>query len=128
MRGDLRPPTIASTLIDTPSSGNHAAASYASALPARILVVDDDEQVRTFVADALQAMGYSVTESADPAAAMQLFAAQHFDLLLADFAMPGMNGAELARAAQEQQPGLPVLIVSGYAESAGRARQRATSA
>ncbi len=61
--------------------------------------------------------------------ALVLLDAQRFDLLLADFAMPGMNGAELARAAQMKQPGLPVLIVSGYADSAaveavlGTARQ-----
>ena len=42
----------------------------------------------------------------------------HFDLLVVDFAMPGMNGAEVARAAKEMQPSLKVLIVSGYADSA----------
>lgn len=58
-----------------------------------------------------------------------LLDAHHVDLLLADFAMPGMNGAELAQAAQMKQPGLPVLIVSGYSNSAaveavlGSARQ-----
>jgi CheY-like chemotaxis protein len=52
-----------------------------------------------------------------------------FDLLLVDFAMPGMNGADVARAAQNKQPGIRVLMVSGYADSAaveaaiGTARQ-----
>ena len=85
---------------------------------AHILVVDDDEQVRGFMADALQALGYGVTESADLLAALRILESRRFDLLVADFAMPEMNGAQLGHAVQDKQPGLPVLIVSGYADSA----------
>jgi CheY-like chemotaxis protein len=85
---------------------------------AHVLVVDDDRLVRRFVAESLRSLGYEVRDTDNGADALTLLDAQRCDLLLADFAMPGMNGAELAKAAQLKQPGLPVLIVSGYADSA----------
>ena len=50
--------------------------------------------------------------------ALSMLRAGRFDLLLADFAMPGMNGAELVREAKKIQPEMRVLMVSGYADSA----------
>jgi CheY-like chemotaxis protein len=97
--------------------------------PASILIVDDDQLVRRFMCESLRSLGYEVRDSQDGADALILLDSQRFDLLLADFAMPGLNGAELGKAAQMKQPGLPVLIVSGYADSAaveaalGKARQ-----
>ncbi len=85
---------------------------------AHILVVDDDEDVRAFVADALAQLGYRVDTAKDGAAALAAIGAAVPDLMLLDFAMPGMNGAEAARAARAMRPGLPILFVSGYAESA----------
>lgn len=85
---------------------------------ASILVVDDDKLVRRFMTESLRSLGYEVRDAADGADALMILDERRFDLLLADFAMPGMNGAELARAAQLKHPGLPVLIVSGYADSA----------
>lgn len=96
---------------------------------ASILVVDDDNLVRRFMAESLRSLGYEVRDVGDGAAALAELEQRRFDLLLADFAMPGMNGAEVAKAAQLKQPELPVLIVSGYADSAaveaalGTARQ-----
>jgi signal transduction histidine kinase/CheY-like chemotaxis protein len=87
-------------------------------LQAHILVVDDDEQVRAFIEDSLQSLGYEVTARAEPVRALELLPSRRFDLLIADFAMPGMNGAQLARAVQELQAGMPMLLVSGYADSA----------
>ena len=83
-----------------------------------VLVVDDDRQVRHFIAESLRSLGYRVAEAPNAASALQLLCDGRFDLLVVDFAMPGMNGAELARAAQEQQPDLRILMVSGYADSA----------
>jgi CheY-like chemotaxis protein/two-component sensor histidine kinase len=85
---------------------------------AAILVVDDDRLVRRFMTESLRSLGYDVRDTDNGVDALVLLDAQRFDLLLADFAMPGMNGAELGKAAQHKQPGLPVLIVSGYADSA----------
>jgi signal transduction histidine kinase len=100
-----------------------------AAAPASVLVVDDDWLVRSFMVESLRSLGYEVRDAQDGADALILLDSQRFDLLLADFAMPGLNGAELGKAAQLKQPGLPVLIVSGYADSAaveaalGSARQ-----
>jgi len=85
---------------------------------ATVLVVDDDRLVRRFMTESLRSLGYEVRDTDNGVDALVLLDAQRIDLLLADFAMPGMNGAELAKAAQLKQPGLPVLIVSGYADSA----------
>ena len=96
---------------------------------ANILIVDDDKLVRRFMTESLRTLGYQVHDVGDGADALILLDRHRFDLLLADFAMPGMNGAEVAKAAQLKQPGLPVLIVSGYADSSaveaalGSARQ-----
>lgn len=85
---------------------------------ASILVVDDDKLVRRFMTESLRSLGYDLRDVGDGVAALALLDQHRFDLLLADFAMPGMNGAELGKAAQLKQAGLPVLIVSGFADSA----------
>jgi signal transduction histidine kinase len=82
-----------------------------------VLVVDDDRQVRRFIAESLRSLGYAVTDVPSGEVALSVLRNTRFDLLLADFAMPSMNGAELVRHAQEIQPTLRVLIVSGYADS-----------
>jgi signal transduction histidine kinase/ActR/RegA family two-component response regulator len=82
-----------------------------------ILVVDDDRQVRRFMAESLRSLGYAVTDVPSGDVALSVLRNTRFDLLLADFAMPSMNGAELVRQAHEIQPTLRVLIVSGYADS-----------
>ena len=97
--------------------------------PTRVLVVDDDKLVRRFMAESLRSLQYHVTEAESGAQALATMEREHFALLVVDFAMPGMNGADAARAAQERQPGIKVLMVSGYADSAaveaalGTARQ-----
>ena len=85
-----------------------------------ILVVDDDRQVRRFVSESLRSLGYKVSDTDSAAAALGMLREhqQRFDLLVADFAMPGMNGAELARLAKKHQSDLRVLMVSGYADTA----------
>ena len=84
----------------------------------RVLVVDDDKLVRRFMSDSLRSLEYHVTDAENGAQATGDPGARALRLLLVDFAMPGMNGAEVARAAQERQPGIKVLMVSGYADSA----------
>lgn len=83
-----------------------------------ILVVDDDNQVRNFIADSLRSIGYRVSDAANGPAGLSLLAEGRFDLLVVDFAMPGMNGVEVAQAAVERQPDIKILVVSGYADSA----------
>ncbi|MBL8264813.1 response regulator [Steroidobacter sp.] len=104
--------------VATPPATLSADVEPSTAAATSILVVDDDELVRRFMCDSLLSLGYQVRDTQDGADALILLDVQRFDLLLVDFAMPAMNGAEVAKAAQMKQPGLPVLIVSGYADSA----------
>jgi nitrogen-specific signal transduction histidine kinase len=83
----------------------------------RILVVDDDADVRGFLADALDELGHQVSACDCGEAAIVEVERSCPDLLLLDFAMPGMNGAEAAREIRSRCPGLPIVFVTGYAES-----------
>ncbi len=94
------------------SAGSHDENSQHS-----ILLVDDDHSVREVTAQMLENLGFAVTEAESGDHALQLLRdGAAVDLLLADFAMPGMNGGELARAVRVRRPQLPVVFVTGYAE------------
>ena len=84
---------------------------------ARIMVVDDDAEVRLFLAELLPGSGHEVATFDRPEAALESLAEAAPDLALIDFAMPSMNGAQLARALRERRPDLPIAFVTGYAES-----------
>jgi len=83
-----------------------------------VLVVDDDEGFRGMLVEALRDLGCMVTEAADGAAGLAALEASAFDLMVVDFAMPGMTGAEVAAAASVRHPALPILFASGYANTA----------
>jgi PAS domain S-box-containing protein len=82
----------------------------------RILIVEDDDAVRSLAAAVLGKYGYTVESAARPEDAIALAtAAEHpFDLLLTDVVMPGMNGPQLHRALEATFPDLPVVFMSGY--------------
>jgi CheY-like chemotaxis protein len=82
-----------------------------------VLVVDDEEGVRTSIADSLTSIGYRVVSAGDGSSALRLVMTEQPVLAILDFAMPGMNGAELARAAKAVRPELKVVFASGYAQS-----------
>lgn len=85
----------------------------------RLLVVDDDASVREVTASMLVDFGYEVVEADNgPAALAVLRERDDVDLVIADFAMPGMNGAELRRALQRSHPRLPVLFFTGFVDLA----------
>ena len=81
----------------------------------RVLLVDDVALVRETLAAELVARGWRVTPMADGAGALRLIDAGEgeFDLMLADLAMPGMNGLELIREVRRRRPGLPAMLVTG---------------
>ncbi|MGZ6049346.1 MAG: response regulator [Phenylobacterium sp.] len=84
----------------------------------KVLLVDDDSAVREVTAGLLQDLGYRVVEAGSGGAALDMLDRQaEIDLLLLDFAMPGMNGAEVAREVHARRPGLPILFVTGYADT-----------
>lgn len=83
----------------------------------RILMVDDDPLIAMSSVDMLEDLGHEVVEANSGMQALELLTSERpFDLLVTDFSMPGMNGAELSRRARELIPGLPILIATGYAE------------
>jgi PAS domain S-box-containing protein len=82
-----------------------------------ILVVDDDEHVRGFIVASLQDFGYRIAEAESGAEALDRLDAAEPKLVLLDYAMPGMSGAEFARAARARKPDLPIVFVTGFAES-----------
>ena len=93
------------------------AAAPEVAKAAHIFVVDDDVDVREFLADVLVSLGHRVETLAGGEAALAALANGPPDLMLVDFAMPGMNGAELAAAARKRHPALPIVFVTGFAET-----------
>ncbi|GLR47560.1 response regulator [Sphingomonas astaxanthinifaciens] len=84
---------------------------------AEILLVDDDASVRSTVADMLRSRGHSVIEVSDGPQALLQLERSAVDVMLLDFAMPGMNGAEVASHALGLRPGLRLLFLSGFSDS-----------
>lgn len=83
----------------------------------RALLVDDEPALRLAIADMLQELGYSVTEASSAVEARSLIEdGAEMDLMVTDHVMPGMSGAQLARLVKRSHPGLPILLVSGYAD------------
>jgi len=89
------------------------------ALPATILLVEDEPAVRDVTREALEMSGYRVLAADGPIAATDIARdeATSIDLLLTDVVMPGMNGPELARKVRELRPELVTLFMTGYADS-----------
>jgi CheY-like chemotaxis protein len=84
---------------------------------ARILLVDDDVLIAMSTVDMLEDLGHEVIEAnSGPGALEALRSNDGVDLMITDFAMPGMNGAQLAEAARKLKPDLPILLATGYAE------------
>ncbi|WP_459911887.1 ATP-binding protein [Aliihoeflea sp. PC F10.4] len=83
----------------------------------RILMVDDDVLIAMSSVDMLEDLGHEVVEANSGEAALRYLAENEvFDLMITDFSMPRMNGAQLAKAARELRPNLPIILATGYAE------------
>jgi PAS domain S-box-containing protein len=84
------------------------------------LLVDDEALVRMSTADMLTELGFAVVEATSAEEALvAIDQGVHFDVLITDHLMPGMTGVELAGLVQRRRPGIPVLLVSGFAEPEG---------
>jgi CheY-like chemotaxis protein len=84
--------------------------------PLRVLVVDDEAMVRDVLAGQLEDAGFDVLLAEDGAGALGLIAAgDAVDILVTDLSMPGMNGLAVIREAQQRRPGLPAILLTGYA-------------
>ena len=131
IRLSSRPGAGTTVSIDLPAVAR-TAGQAASAEPAppdgqgqTLLVVEDDDAVRDLVSLMVRRNGYRAVAVASPADALEVFAQQdrRIDALLTDMVMAGMSGIELAETVRARLPGLPVLLMSGYAAAAlpGRA-------
>ncbi|MDX8396309.1 MAG: response regulator, partial [Mariprofundaceae bacterium] len=81
-----------------------------------VLVVDDNEVVRTITTETLEDNGYQTHQSCDGFEALKLFEA-HFneiDLVMLDIIMPGMSGGEVAKKIRQMRPDMPILFMTGY--------------
>ncbi|WP_458096341.1 ATP-binding protein [Roseomonas sp. WA12] len=112
----------------TPADEAPPVAAISDGRRARILLVDDDPQVRSASAEMLRELGHAVEDAPGGPEALSILAATPFDLLLTDYAMPVMNGAELAAAARALRPGLAVLLATGYASGDALEAERAAGA
>jgi PAS domain S-box-containing protein len=92
------------------------APAFAGAGKPCVLLVDDDAVVRDVLTLSLEDAGYAVLPADSGAAALnRLAAGEHVDIIVSDLTMPGMDGLTLIRTAQERRPGLPAVLLTGYA-------------
>src|SRR6202050_1894919 len=82
---------------------------------AQILLAEDDESLRRFLAAALVKAGHEVTDFGDGQGGFESVLGFRFDLLLTDIVMPGMDGIELAKRAAEMDQALKIMFITGFA-------------
>lgn len=88
-----------------------------------VLLVEDEPAIRQLITGALEELGCTVFAAADGLTGLQLVESHdHFDLLITDLGLPGLNGRQLAERALQVRPALPVMIITGYAEDAALAK------
>jgi two-component system, NtrC family, response regulator AtoC len=86
---------------------------------ARILVVDDDDDVRAFLAEALESSGHEVEQAEDGEIALRRLLARNFHVLLTDLKMPRLDGMELLRRMRSEQPELEIVVLTAHGNVAG---------
>jgi DNA-binding response OmpR family regulator len=104
-----QPERLVTPVVDTPGTSQ--------GIGERILVVDDEHDIRRTLGRLLTDSGYTVETAANGPDALALIAVQRPDLLLLDYAMPGMSGLDLARIVRDKHPALPILFMSGFADT-----------
>ncbi|WP_217572759.1 response regulator [Mesorhizobium sp. GbtcB19] len=91
---------------------------------AKLLIVEDDESVRTLAARALERDGHNVTIAADGAHGLDMIRqAGGYDLVVSDIRMPEMDGIEMATAAAKEFPTMKIMLMTGYADQRERAEE-----
>jgi len=81
---------------------------------ARILLIDDDDNIRNVISDMLEYMGHQVSSASAGDRGVELFRQQPFDLVITDLGMPGLSGWEVTRICKEIRPEIPVVMISGW--------------
>jgi CheY-like chemotaxis protein len=86
---------------------------------ARILLVDDNRSGLMARRVVLEELGYLTDGAVDARKALELFRTEHYDLVVTDYKMPGMNGVELIEKLREERSGIPVVLISGFVDALG---------
>lgn len=94
-------------------ASDHSSAPTVGALRTRLLLVDDEPELRRVFRRSLERAGYAVVEAADGKAALELSRQMDFELVVSDICMPLMTGLELLERLLVESPDVPVLFVSG---------------
>jgi PAS domain S-box-containing protein len=102
---------------ESPPQTDEPVATSNSPAPLSVLVIDDDPDVRGFMVEALEEQGYVVREAADGREGIGEAERETPDLVILDFIMPGLSGADVARHLRDLSPTVPILFVSGYSET-----------
>lgn len=105
------PPAPAELLKPMPSVANGVPAETGRR---RVLLVDDQPEVRNSIGEMLRALGHQVALAADGNAALTIALRQRLDVVITDFGMPGMNGVELARRLRTVAPTASVVLLTGW--------------
>ena len=97
--------------MDAPAIRTHDPAAI------HVLVVDDDDLIRSLLATTLAGQGYGVTTTASPDEATEMLQRERFDLVLADLCLPGVAGMDLLSRIRAAHPELPVVLITGFADA-----------
>ncbi len=117
----MRLPGVPRPLASTPD-GARAAAPIDRPPAARILYVEDNEDLARATASVLEAFGFQVAWAADADAAIRRLATERFDAVLSDIVMPGsLNGLAFARRMRELEPAVPIVLTTGYSRESNAA-------
>ncbi len=100
---------------DRQGDGGAATNGHRSARKSRILVVDDEENVRVTTAAILEQEGYDVATASDGREALEMAARHHFELVLTDLRMDDMDGSTLIHELQQRHPSVVTVVLTGYA-------------
>jgi PAS domain S-box-containing protein len=115
-------PVTAAPVDRAPTEATIAAGGRSASLGRRVLVVDDEKDIRCIIAEILEGFGCRVTQAGDGPAGLRALQSpgpeDRFDLLISDVGLPGLNGRQLAEAARSLDPDLPILLITGYAGAA----------
>jgi len=90
------------------------AAQIQKEIEARILVIDDDENIRDVMIDMLEYMKHTVSQAASGEEGIEVFKKNEFDLVITDLGMPGISGWEVTKICKSLKPQIPVVMISGW--------------
>jgi len=96
------------------AAGDDAARHAADSTIVSILVLEDEEQIRTMLVDALSGAGHRVESATDGLTGLARFQGGHFDVVLTDLSLPECSGLDVARSVKRIQPETPVVLITGW--------------